>query len=442
MKIPTRKKKSNPLKGGKGQPNVPANAEVQPDVTVPMPKPKSRPGHSGHSKPKPHAPKPKTPNTGLTPSGLPVDPSMPLTPQGIAALSNAAARLRYGSQIRESKQGIADSTQRQTNISGFYQTYLNRLGAARAASAAAYADAGQPIVNGAQAASGTPEAQAALSNQQNLSGAFAKMIQGQGVNNTTRYDDMQSNASLAEVGHHLEEDRNKVKLQQALAGLLGDRDAFRTDYRGQLIDKERQYGLDLRHQGAEETAVGVNADVDMAKIQAGKQTAKQKLNQTVNQWGYTHKEWVKMAPAKRQQIITQQKKAAQAPPKPGDHYGYTDKEWAAMNHAQKLQAAKQFHKATTNGKGKNGVSFEQGRTHSNQFQQALQAARDFGPTDPGLLPYLIAPQGSKGAGVPSDLAKIVDYWAKHKAHITPEMYAYLTKKLGVDKGLLKGHVVG
>lgn len=254
---------------------VPPNME-QGDYTVKLPK-KTKNGNAGAGRPKlydwgdgkgrVHS-RAKRDRSGNRPaaSSSPLDYSAPLSEQTLSKLINQGADLRYNPEQRGINQQLQASAQRQTDIGGWYQTYLQRLGDARASSTAAYQAASQPLVQTQVAPGASPEAAAAAANQQNLANAFTKMQETQGKNTADVYNQMHADSGLSEMGWKMDEGRKQDTLRQALTDLMADKGTYRSQLRDDLIDRERKYGLDLRRANVEDKAFGL--DVFQAEANA------------------------------------------------------------------------------------------------------------------------------------------------------------------------------
>lgn len=372
---------------------------------------------------------PQVVNSGPQPT-TPAAPSQK-KPTPLWDAARAYAQVEYGEPIRDLQSQIADSASRQANISGWYQTYLTRLQAARDASAQAYQAAGAPgsgVVTGAAPAGSSAEAQQAFANQQQLSQAFNNMVRAQGANNTTMYDDMGANAGLSEIGWHQDEQRNTDKLRDQLRGLLQDRGAAVATKRQELKQQRFDNNLATRHQAAEEYAVGAGIEADrLADQEKSRQERLKDRRKTITSGpfaGLTNGELRGMSQSERAAY-----KKANKDKKPGKvitsgaFAGYTEAQVRAMPQATKDRLVRENRK----GKG-GGVTDKESRSNNNYWQKGRawteglgKSVADTNPNAPTIL--------SNELNIPFDLAKIlID--RKRSGKLTPAQ-AKALDKLGI-----------
>jgi hypothetical protein len=326
--------------------------------------------------------------------------------------ARAYAQVEYGEPVRDLRTQIAGTAQRQANIGGYYQTYLTRLQAARDASAQAYQAAATPMVQGQAQAGLSPEAQQAFANQQNLSGAFGKMIEAQGVNNTTRYDDMKANAGLAEVGWHMEEDKATDALRKQLLGLLQDKGAYTAGKRQELKQQKFDNKLATRHQAAEEYAVGLEAQSDAAAARAESRGERNTPITSGPFAGLTKGEFRGMSPKERADY-----KKANKDKKPGKvitsgpFAGYTESQVRALPQSTKDRLVREARK----GGKKGGVSDAEAKRNNDYWQDGRDELSQWNPGDLVAADSYQAVQDATGA--PFWMAKLLVKRARGK--LTP-----------------------
>lgn len=147
----------------------------------------------------------------------PYDPSTPLTPQQIQAMSDAAARGRYGSTIRGLEHDIAQDPIRNASIDSYYGQYLSALNTAR-----------------------TSQQQVAQQLAQNPGDANSNMnqlLQAQGNANASFYDGQVAAGTLQKTAAHNDDARLLQKQTDDLRGTKQDK-----------ADYANTYGLNLRKQ--------------------------------------------------------------------------------------------------------------------------------------------------------------------------------------------------
>lgn len=126
---------------------------------------------------------------------------------------------------------------------------------------------------------------------------------------TTYFQNRQGVAQAAQLGA-------QTQNAQQIQDLARERGAFRDQYVTDARDRERAYGLDVRHQRNEDAAFGLDvqkarADVrtDRQKIRADareKRRERKQEGQEVNKYGYTNEQWARFSPSHRQRIMRAQ----------------------------------------------------------------------------------------------------------------------------------------
>lgn len=288
----------------------------------------------------------------------------PVTQQQLTDELNAGVRLEYGGQQAALDKDIAGSGQRTLDIGSWYKNYTDRITAAQQAQqqlASSFAPTATPTP--APAPQGTPEAQQGEAVRTGLAGAFDGMLRSQAQGAANVYQGMGVNAGQGEVGWKLEEAKNLADLQQQNRNLQAEKGAFRTSYKGDLRDAERQYGLDLRSANAEEAAFGVEqaANQDQAD-----QEFFQKYGISIEDFndGLTAKERKTI----RQTVNTLKGGSSSSGSKTGNGgntYGYSDKQWKGMSYSKRLAAKKAWEKTGGSKSGsKNNTSKSKGERNA------------------------------------------------------------------------------
>lgn len=181
---------------------------------------------------------PQVPATGGTPAPAPVDP--------LTDAATKAADLVYGGQIRDVNQQIGESPQRQANISGWFQQYLDTLKSTQARQDAIFEASSNPMNHEIATDDMSDTAKAALANRNALGDSFTGMMRAErgsaGEAAKAEYDA----GAESRLGYHLAEDRDTGKLRSQLQGLLTDKGNYASTYKTQQANTDRQYGLDVR----------------------------------------------------------------------------------------------------------------------------------------------------------------------------------------------------
>ena len=281
------------------------------------------------------------------------------------------------------------------------------------------------------------EASMAAANRAALSNSFQGLMASQAQSQNNYYGTQQDNAKLMEVGSHQDQARETAALEAELQQLLGEKGDFATTYRGDLISRERDYALAMRHQNNEDLALTGELQGDAAKARQ----AKRKENQDFKlEYGISRKNALDgISPAEAKKIRRYQRgikpPGKETGPKYGNKvnsYGYSNRDWAAMTPAERRAIMKEqanFGDNPKDGKGdgkdKYGNTKTQRRSHNNAFEKALLAAEQYGAWDDTLLPYL-----TQEAGVDTDIAKAVDFMSQNKGYLS-KPYRKRLRKLGV-----------
>ena len=209
-------------------------------------------GHHPHkSKPAPK-PQPKGPLAGLN-----LDYSKPLGPKDIRSYIDSAVKLRYGGETQHLNQ-----TRKQ--MPAWFENYRTALETGRAATQGAYDSAitqqrgaADASVARDTAAGADPNAAAA---QRSQSDAFANLLATQSLSAQNRFRDLTAISQGEQV-------QSNKSLADAFTALRGEKDAFRMNTLGDLIDRERHYGLERSAFGLDQLKAQLGAQTDQAKIQ-------------------------------------------------------------------------------------------------------------------------------------------------------------------------------
>ena len=216
------------------------------------------------------------------------------------------ANLRYGGMESE-------LTQRGQSIAPWFQDYQNQITAQRAQSQQYQApivqqsqqrqqEAGQVAAGVDPTSEAGKEATLAAAARAALEGSFTSLLQGQGQVQDNYMAGRGAVGATAQIGEQqrLTRDRSDVAREKGL-------------YQSTALEDLK----DKRHtQALENAAYGV----DLAKVQqsaasdrADRRADRRKANQTINQYGYSAKDWAALTPAQRQTIMAKVKADGRAP---------------------------------------------------------------------------------------------------------------------------------
>jgi hypothetical protein len=298
-----------------------------------------------------------------------------------------------------------------------------------------------------QAPGQSPEAYQAQVNQMGNASYANDINRMQGANNTTRYDDMQANAGLAEVGWHQEEDKNLGSLKNQLLGILKDKGAATAKYHHDYKQQDFENKLANRRIAAEEYATMGESAAQAAKQEADAAEKGGKYFESGPFVGRT-KSYIDNHPKVADSLrdaYAKNKGKSKTPGKvitSGPLTSKTDK-WV-RNHPDQAQALVDKWNASHGDKPKDKgkLSPTATRRNRNDFNAALDHLRlpDV-QADVHAGKYEIDDLVTEVPNLPHDVAKIMLGWAKNKGHISPQDYRAL-RKLGIPDKWLKGHVQG
>lgn len=203
-----------------------------------------------HHKPKP-APAPKSPGPL---AGLNLDYSQPLGRHDLKQYVNAAVRTRFGGETQHLNQA-------NRQLPAWYENYRTALQQGMAQSNAAYGSAidqqraaSTAAVQRDAAAGADPNAAAA---QRQQSDAFANLLASQSLSAQNRFRDLTAISQGQQI-------QDAQRLRDAMTELRGQKDAFRVSTVGDLIDRERQYGLEQQAFGLDTFKAQADAANDAA----------------------------------------------------------------------------------------------------------------------------------------------------------------------------------
>lgn len=345
-----------------------------------------------------------------------IDPSQPLTMDQLKTAMRSAINTKYGSSQAALNTQVRDSQGMQTAIPGYYQDYLHTLQGLQGSQQQAYGDAAASTkVEGSNTG-----ALGALGN------LFSGSLASRGQN---AYD--ASQAQIAQVpqlqlGASQVNQRRTDDLQKQLTQLNSEAGDYGNTYLLDALKNERDFMI---NQGTLEAA-GVKAGAAEGGAEAAFQ-AKYGISRAEAADGITSDEAHTIH--SYENTIHPPKKVQPKEHAPVDGVDYDV--WKTMSPKQRQQA---HHDWSVSGRNPSqsdedqyGNTPKERRSNQNSWEKGLDAARAFGPSNPDLKGYL-----TTQAQVPSDLAGIIDYWAKHTAHIPQEMIDAL-HQLGIKVG--QGH---
>lgn len=261
-----------------------------------------------------------------------------LTPDTARGAVDAATQMRYGgaeAQLADQMRGVG---QRFQNVTNWFDQYKADLEKAKTAQAAYYQGAqdanaqlvqqaaAQAPVQGQQTVQQQTDSKNAASVRQGLAEAFGQLLAANRGTEQAYLGERQGVGSAAQLSERLKTDQMMRDLERQGGDLAREKGAFRTQYAGELRDKERSYADQLHRQRLERQAFGL----DVAKAGA---EADAKANE-VNQYGFTASQWAAMTPQQRRAAI----RGLRDKPAPKDHYGIPEDEWNKMSLAQRRKA--------------------------------------------------------------------------------------------------------
>lgn len=236
---------------------------------------------------------------------------------------------------------------------------------------------------------------------------------------TTYFQGRQGVAQAAQIGA-------QTQNTQALTDLAGQRGAFRDQYVSDARDRERKYGLDLRHQAAEDKAF----DLDVAEAAGvnpltGKKLPPKDKKDVITSGpfaGYTKGEVRRMDPAKKDRL---RKRASQG--KPGEpKYGVDADKWAKMTPEQRKAAKDAWEAGGKSGAGLSPSERRQRRKDKEERQRRdsfIESAVRNPPT---------YPKGHPKAGQTPTRAEVIDQLVK-KGYSKEEVKKVLRRLYGTVK---------
>lgn len=338
----------------------PAGVKRQKSTMAPFPKPKTKaskppkPG-SGKRKLTPQQVKElsanpstrtKVPTSQLSPklraerefNKAPVTPGSSLTNKQLNTAANAYATQQYAPQEAAAKGNVTSAQNAITNTSGWYDDYQKRLEAHRANVEQSGRDqltAAQGLIGAAKGLDAST-APAGMSGENQQVAANAGNVRSTALGSWGTYgqaiaganDRYASNlANVVAPGQKLSAmssaTQNAGKAQDQLNALMAQKAAAKTTYKRDQIATEiknllsaQALGLDVQKEQFDQALETAKLGNDVAKTKAATKTAARAKGQTVNQWGYSNAEWLKMPASQRQQIIKQQKIDNRSPSKP------------------------------------------------------------------------------------------------------------------------------
>jgi hypothetical protein len=362
----------------------------------------------------------------------------PISPEMLRDEIKAAVNLRYGGEKRGIQDAVKLSQQQSTNIDAWYQQYADTLKATQQASqdfATAMAGPSSTVGATPQTTGTSAEAQQAAQNRVANVNSMTDYLRDGAVSQDNYYAALIGNSGLGRIGWQMDEQRQRDQLAQDMIDLKSEIGDYKVAYKGELRDRERQYGLDLRHQAVEEAAF--NADVNGQMMDA-KMRQKEANQDFKLKYGISRKNALDGIDAKEAKKIKQYQKGIDPQDKPKvtyeEKYGIPLNQWKDMDYAEKLAAKKKWEStddAPKNDDGKkNGWTKPQRREHQNQWNTAIEYLRE----NPNSIanPKNLAEKINIGRGVQidQDILNAALYWGQNGAHLTKPQQKLL-RSLGI-----------
>lgn len=434
----------------------PAGVKRQKSTMAPFPKPKTKaskppkPG-SGKRKLTPQQVKElsanpstrtKVPTSQLSPklraerefNKAPVTPGSSLTNKQLNTAANAYATQQYAPQEAAAKGNVTSAQNAITNTSGWYDDYQKRLEAHRANVEQSGRDqltAAQGLIGAAKGLDAST-APAGMSGENQQVAANAGNVRSTALGSWGTYgqaiaganDRYASNlANVVAPGQKLSAmssaTQNAGKAQDQLNALMAQKAAAKTTYKRDQVATEiknllsaQALGLDVQKEQFDQALETAKLGNDVAKTKAATKTAAKAKGQTVNQWGYSNAEWLKMPASQRQQIIKQQKADNRAPAKAPAG----TKSKPALNGKQQAERAGQIKAGASTAAGMMKAGWK-----PPQVRQFL-----LGNTPDGNGNYVRSPFKSM-----DDINVVMDLATPSKGYVSPANVKYL-HSLGIN----------
>lgn len=250
------------------------------------------------------------------------DPLVQQTYPQIRAAAHQAGQVAYGPQQHQLGQQAA-------NIPPWFQQYKNGVMAQQQNLPAQYAPVqaqaqqtaqatGQPVLQGVDPKSEAAQNDVlAAASRKVLADSFVSLVQQQQMAQADYYGARQQVANAAQISAQTQNAKDRQQVAQ-------QRGAYEQTQVQQGIGRERDYGLAVQHQNAENKAfnldvakAGADVKTDRLKIKTDAQAKRDKLKadakartdkanaegKTVNSYGYTSDQWSRFSPAHRKRII-------------------------------------------------------------------------------------------------------------------------------------------
>lgn len=211
----------------------------------------------------------------------------PITRKTVGKELRAATRLQYRPLEREIHGELRASHQRERQVGNWWDQYLQQVSGSQQQSQAAYDRAAQQqqgfinqasqvdnsntqrlnkeaaesaALRGATPDNSAAEREAAAQAQRNtLSAAYGGATAAQGANQFAYLADQKRIGSGQKTASRIAEQKRGLSIRQDLRELAKQKGDFRTKYRGELRDKEREYLLKRKATGLERKELGQKA---------------------------------------------------------------------------------------------------------------------------------------------------------------------------------------
>lgn len=365
-------------------------------------------------------------------------------PAQVRTTVNSAADLEYGRPIQTQQTQIDNSqTRSDVDIPGWYQTYIDAIGKARAQTADIYAKAAGSSGATPAAATGDQVGDLAAANRTAMQNSFQGLVKSQGANTEAGYVNQGVNAQLLKTGSLTDEARNRQTLMDQLGQLQQEKGEYANTALQKMREGAQSHDADMAAAHAAEVAAtgkidfdnnGIADSVDAANARYGAQATA--ADNKITKWGFTVGEWRDMKPEERTAEMKRQEKPKSKTPNTKDYYGHSWAQWQKMGPGARRKAMKLAADATRAPSSGDGPTRVQADSAKSQFRFALDWYRQH----PGGTVNAMTATGTElSTPVDYEVARIMDHWAKNKGKITADEYNTLRSR-GVPEAWLVGHV--